>query len=142
MKLEDTPLPINRVAARVVKKAKPEELWAPKPRGADHIVESSEFIPVGPLPKGAPKELLNLIGKRRDRMVVVGYAKDQGVRSDSAKWVVRCDCGSYEQRTRIVRWLGTKAPDMCRECRKRQYIKNGGHSICDRDKAERLTTKG
>jgi hypothetical protein len=38
------------------------------------------------------------------------------------KWVVRCDCGKYEHRTKILRWLGTDATDLCRECRRRTRI--------------------
>ena len=114
-------LPIDRVAARVTKAAAANELWAPKPRPYAGFAESAEVLRTAPLPNCAPRKLLALTGKRRGRMVIVGYAADQGGAAGKTKWVVRCDCGRYEHRTRILRWLGTDAPDLCRECRHRTY---------------------
>ena len=119
-KLLQNPLPIDRVAARVTKAAKATDIWAPKPKPKADFAESAEVLRTAPLPKGAPRELLALAGKRRGRMVIVGYAAEQGA-GCSAKWVVRCDCGKYEHRTKILRWLGTDATDLCRECRHRTH---------------------
>jgi hypothetical protein len=58
-------------------------------------------------------------------MTVLGYAATQGGKKQGAKWVVRCDCGNHEFRSHIIRWLGTEAPDMCRECRTRIYRMRG-----------------
>jgi hypothetical protein len=124
-KLLQNPLPIDRVAARVTKAAKAEHLWAPQPKPKSDFAESGEVLRTAPLPLGAPRELLALKGQRRGQMVVVGYAADQGIGSGGAKWVVRCDCGRYEHRTRILRWLGTDATDLCRECRHRTHKLRG-----------------
>ncbi len=127
-KLLQNPLPIDRVAARVASAARPENLWRPTPKAAGHHRANSNFLKTAPLPSGAIKAnpaLSGIVGKRRDRMVVVGYAEDQGSEKQSSKWVVRCDCGNYEHRKRILRWLGTAAEDMCSECHKRNYLLNG-----------------
>ena len=126
-KLLQNPLPINRVAARVVKPAESEDVWLPKPKPHEGFVESDEVLHTAPLPDAAPPELLALPGRRRGRMVIVGYAADQGG-GKSAKWVVRCDCGRYEHRTRVIRWLGTDANDFCRECQRRAFLLQGGRT--------------
>lgn len=136
-KLLQNPLPIDRVAARVVKPAKPEEVWMPKPRPLENHAESGEVLPIGPLPKTAPRDILRVVGQRRGRMVVIGYAAQQGSQNKNGRWVVRCDCGRYEHRTSILRWLGTKDNDWCRECQHRHYrIKK---FVPDKPKAERAT---
>ena len=125
VKLLQKPLPVDRVAARVVRKAKPESLWRPMPKAAEHLVAPGTVLAVAPLAWAAinSNPALNSVpGSRRGRMVILGYAADQGAeRKASARWVARCDCGNHEYRTRIFRWLGTEAPDMCRECRTRIY---------------------
>ena len=124
-RLQQNPLPIDRVARRVTKKARLEDTWRPATKPAPHHIFSSNVLEVAPLPPAAPKELLGLIGRRRGRLTVLGYAKLQGSKGQQAKWVVRCDCGNYEQRTRILRWLGTDVDDMCSECRNREHLKGG-----------------
>ena len=127
-KLLQNPLPIDRAAARVTRAAKPEHLWRPMPKEAPHLTPVGAVLATAPIPRAAANsrpELQELAGKRRDRMVIVGYAADQGSQNQSARWVVRCDCGNYEHRTRVLRWLGTAAPDMCRECRNRAYKLRG-----------------
>ena len=135
-KLLQNPLPIDGVAARVTKAAKATDLWAPKPKHQNHFVEAAEVLRTAPLPAGAARDVLSLPGKRRGRMVIVGYAAEQGA-GLSTKWVVRCDCGNYEHRTKILRWLGTDATDLCRECQHRAYKLFGFCS--SRDKAKRVT---
>ncbi len=124
-KMQQNPLPIDRVAARVVRAARPEHLWRPMPKDATSRAFSTIQLEVAPLPREAPKNLYDLIGKRRDRFVIVGYAKEQGAPKQQARWVVRCDCGNYEHRKRILRWLGTDAQDMCAECRNRTFKLRG-----------------
>ena len=97
-------------------------------------------LATAPLPKTAlacNPQLSGLTGRRRDRMTLVGYAAEQGSKKQNAKWVARCDCGNYEYRTRVIRWLGTEAPDMCRECRTRAYKLRG--EWAPRSPAERAT---
>lgn len=131
------PLPIDGNAARVIKPARPEHVWQPQPRPVSTAVESPNFLPTAPLPPSAPRWLLQLIGQRRGALVVVGYSARQGSKSKGSKWVVRCDCGRYEHRTSIVRWLGTKAPDWCRECVHRRHRLTQGQAP-SLPKAERV----
>lgn len=136
------PVPIDRVARRVTKKSAPENLWQPPVRIMDHNRFSREIIRTGPLPKAAPKELHGLIGKRRGSMVIIGYAEEQPKgRCSRAQWVVRCDCGNYEGRSRILRWLGTVAPDFCLECCRRAYLKSGNGEYSPRAAASRNALK-
>lgn len=128
-KLLQNPLPIDRVAARVTRKAKAENLWRPLPKNMPHIPAPGSVLRTAPLPTGAPKELESLIGRRRGRMVILGYAAVQGASGQGAKWVARCDCGNYEHRTRILRWLGTEAEDFCNECRNRKFLLRSGKLI-------------
>lgn len=121
VKLLQNPLPIDRVAARVVKKAKPENLWRPMPRVWDDNAFSTEVIRTKELHDSAPQELRNLIGRRRDRLTIVGFAEEQPTgKNSSGRWVVRCDCGNYEGRSHILRWLGTPGTDHCIECEVRR----------------------
>lgn len=135
-KLKETPLPIDRTAYRVVKKARPEDVWRPSNKPCDHIAHSNNVLPTKRPPSNAPE----CVGRRRGRMVVVGYSKDQPPpkNNSNARWVVRCDCGNYEHRVRIMRWLGTHADDMCRECRNRLY-KTRGYEVTG-EKAKRDTS--
>lgn len=131
---------INATAARVIKASSSQDRWAPKPQPLQHFAESSNVLPVAPIPRSAPPELHQVIGRRRDRLTVMGYAADQGDAKDGpAKWVVRCDCGNYEHRTRILRWLGTAAADCCRECWHRQHKLRGGKHAAPLPKATRST---
>lgn len=135
-KLMTSPLPIDRVSQRVVKKAKPEEIWQPLPCLPAEHVQPGQVLRTVPIPKGTPKAMLDIIGTRRGRLRLIGYAADQGGGSHGARWVVRCDCGNYEHRVRILRWAGTKADDMCRECAKRFYVFKGYQPALP--KAERI----
>lgn len=141
VKMLQNPLPIDRVAARVVKKAKPEDLWRPMPKAADHLVPPGSVLATAPLSMAAIKSnpaLVSVPGSRRGRMLILGYAAEQSaLRNTGARWVARCDCGNQEYRSRILRWLGTDAPDMCRECRNRIYKMRG--EFFQREPAMRAT---
>lgn len=119
---------VNATAARVIKPASALDKWAPKLKPMENYAGSSNVLPVAPIPRGMPPEMRAVVGKRRDRLTVMGYAAQQGTGANGAKWVVRCDCGNYEHRTRILRWLGTRCGDMCRECQRKEYIKAGGYT--------------
>lgn len=123
--LLDTPLPVDRVARRVTRKAKPEDVWMPSVVVPETKKFSREVLAVTEAPRNPVAQRIahEVIGKRRDRLVVIGYAKDQGSQKQSAKWVCRCDCGNFEHRTRILRWLGTADTNMCQECQKRSFLK-------------------
>lgn len=124
-KLLQNPLPINRDAYRVVKKAEPEDSWQPIPKLPQHQAPPGSVIKTIPIPRevlcGSPW-LADLIGKRRGRMVLLGLAEANGIRG---RWVVRCDCGNHEYRSKPQRWLLTEADDMCNECRHRRYLIQG-----------------
>jgi hypothetical protein len=120
-KLLQNPLPIDRVAARVVRKAKTENIWRPVPKIPENELFSHEFLPTKKLPEAVPKELCRVIGMRRGRFTVIGYSAIQSSgKGASGRWVCRCDCGNYEARSHILRWLGTSGDDHCRECEKRR----------------------
>jgi hypothetical protein len=123
-KLMINPLPIDSAAARVTRPAKAENLWRPMPRAVSTYPDADAVLRTAKLPNKHFR-LHAAIGKRRDRMAVLGYAADQGSEKQGARFVVRCDCGAFEYRRSIFKWLGTKAPDMCRECRVRKYIVHG-----------------
>lgn len=128
--------PIDKQAARVIQKARPADVWMPKPKNADHMARSENVLRIGPIPKNC-NGMENVVGKRRGTLTVVGYADPQPNRASGAAWVVRCDCGNYEHRSRILRWIGTQAHDMCSECRVRHYKSKGDWS--PREKAHRST---
>jgi hypothetical protein len=133
-KLLQNPMPIDRVAYRVIRAAKPENLWRPMPKDSPGAPPVGAVLATAPTPWLAVKnnpEMGSLIGKRRDRMTVLGYAAEQGAKGQGARWVVRCDCGNQEYRGRVFRWLGTAAPDMCRECQNRAYKLRGEWSPRD-----------
>ncbi len=122
-KLKTHCVPVDKTASAVIKPADPEHLWQPKPKSHDGAIESSEVLPVVPVPKSA-KWMQNVIGKRRGKLTVIGYSAEQNPKKN-ARWVCRCDCGNYVTRTSILRWLGTQANDECRECHKRRHLKQG-----------------
>jgi hypothetical protein len=140
-RLLETPIPIDRVAARVFQGAHVDNKWAPQHTRVKTRPFSNNIIPMSPIPNGMQKEIIEAIknNPRRSRMVVVGYAKKQGAKDKPAKWVVRCDCGNYETRNRILRWLGTDAFDACTECRDRMFRTREGKDIFDREPAARKT---
>lgn len=124
-KLQQNPVPIDRVAARVVRKAGHGCTWDPEPKPSPCRTESGEILRTAALPVSAPKDLLRLIGARRGRMQIMGYALEQSAnKPHGARWVVRCDCGRYEHRTRIMRWLQGVTEDMCRLCLHRNDLKS------------------
>lgn len=123
-KLALGPAAVNSTAHRVVKPAAPQNVWSPKPGPMPHHRISDVPLATAPIPRAAPAPMRELVGKRRGRMTIYGYAADQGG-GVSAKWVARCDCGNYEHRTRILRWLHTQADDMCAECLVRRKLTHG-----------------
>lgn len=119
-KMLRSPLPIDRVAARVVFGR--GELWQARMRPAEHTKFSAMPLPIRDFDKAVPPQIRALVGRRRDRMTLLGLAFE---RNKKGAWVARCDCGNYEHRSRIQRWLAIDAPDACRECRCRHYAIKG-----------------
>lgn len=123
-RLMQGPLPMNRLALRVVRPAAKEDTWQPMPKQQVTKQFSRNFIATKELTINAPP----IIGLRRGRMTVIGLAEEQPESGLRTRWVVRCDCGNYETRKRILRWLGTEATDMCDECKVRTHRISGGRS--------------
>ena len=119
--------PIDRVAYRVVKKAKPEDKWDPKIAIGDYHKISGNVLPTVAIPGPALAVASRVIGSRVGRMVCIGYSdvNEQKSQKASAKWVVRCDCGNYEHRTRIIRRLASGFDDQCQGRSKRMYLTKG-----------------
>jgi len=140
-KLLQNPLPVDRMAQRVVKAARKEDLWDVPVHPDAFKKFSREMLPVAPIPPVSWRnpQFRDPTGLRRGRLVVLGYAAEQGGKKKGARWVVRCDCGNYEHRNMIFRWAGTQAPDMCIECRTRSYKKNGNKSPWSPEPAVRAT---
>lgn len=138
-KLALGPAAVDGTAKRVIKPASPQGVWQPELKQHSKHKLSSTALPTAPIPRAAPKALHDLIGKRRGRLIIMGYAAQQGAKEQQAKWVVRCDCGNFEHRTRILRWLNTQADDMCTECQRRRYVTRGPHPA--QPKAERADGK-
>lgn len=60
----------------------------------------------------------DLTGRRQGRMVVVGMYRDR-----KGRWVVRCDCGSFEIRTAKAICNAGNNSDKCVKCRKTDQAK-------------------
>lgn len=122
--------PVDRVAYRVIKKAKPEDKWEPTYKIDRNKAFSRERLELVPLPhEMAVRQVAKQVtGQRRGRMTVLGYAGKTEAKHCKARWVVRCDCGNYEHRTQILRWIGTDADDACVECRARLWSKGARHN--------------
>ena len=87
--------PIDRVAARVVRKASREDLWEPK-RFVNELT-----VDVQPLLLGARDRMAFLAAKTNDKtdysgltmgaLKIIGLGRNGNV----LRWVARCDCGMY-----------------------------------------------
>ena len=126
-KLLQNPLPIDRVAYRVTKRAKEEDQWRPMPGFDGRHVRPGSVLRVAAPPEGIDPESVACIGKRRGRLTVLGYAAEQpaGCARAPSMWVVRCDCGNHEHRRKVQRWLRVQADDRCAECAKRSFLLRG-----------------
>jgi hypothetical protein len=115
-----TSAPVNQTAARVLSKG---THWEPGlPVGGARIWQDTP-LPVLPRPTRGNPDLLK-DGFRVCRLTVIGY----GGSSDSrgARWVVRCDCGSYGyQRSKFLRSENARTFGMCPRCQYVQDLKTG-----------------
>ena len=119
-KLLQNPLPIDRVAARVLRGK--GEHWEPtgnpmKRGPGDNLI--------GPTPgKAMPATATDYTGERRGRLVAFRYL-------DGKRWVMRCDCGAFEHRD-IKKWIDRVLLDECHRCNDARYAKTGHWYSCKR----------
>lgn len=64
---------------------------------------------------------IDLTGMRVGRFTVIGVSAES-----TKKWVVRCRCGIYTERTQKAILNKNNQNDMCELCRDHEYIKSGG----------------
>ena len=87
MKMLQNPLPIDRVAARVVRgKA---EHWQPQ------RFRNEDYFDVQPTLRPFDGLTRDYSGFRMGALRVLGLATPGVVSKKARKWVARCDCGSY-----------------------------------------------
>jgi hypothetical protein len=58
----------------------------------------------------------DLTGTRCGRLRVVGYLRPNPNPSKGAVWLVRCDCGNFEQRSKAAIQRKHVGPDRCEPC--------------------------
>ena len=95
-------LPVDGTAARVITRGESFE----------YRVQSWSQDSALPLPVREPPNtpsFVDLTGLRIGRLVVIGFSADR-----NARWVCRCDCGTYTLRKTPALRAGTAAP--CDQC--------------------------
>lgn len=102
--------PIDSTAARVTGKGTPD---------IDYSATDGQYHSHTPLPLGKPDrsqpQFVDYTGRRRGRLVVVGYVGGKGGNSGGARWLVQCECSMYEvRRSNALR--NANMDDMCRRC--------------------------
>jgi len=112
-------VPINATAARVVGKG-----IHYKPKKKTYTAISYDAPPATyKVHSGLSRDLT---GMRRGKTVVVGYlgrnSKNYGKRVEQL-WLVRCDCGKYEQRNGYRYYKHRDKPDQCSECDNLLHLK-------------------
>lgn len=107
-----TPLPIDRLAARVMMRG---EHWDIR-RGQEHA-HAETPLPTCP---ARPNEL-DMTGFRADDLTVVGKSPQKS-KTDKALWVVRCNCGRYEHRTRKA-LMNKHGDHRCHYCQRVRYLR-------------------
>ena len=124
-----TSAPTNKSAALVTGKG---IHWDPKKKlYAPWDVSSDTPLPIFPLPKSP--ECNGIVGSRFGRFVVKGYG---GKSAQGARWVVRCDCGTYEHRK--IKGLRYGIEPMCVQCDYQNQLKMGKLWVDAAGKAHRL----
>jgi hypothetical protein len=98
--------------------------WAPDLRSQKGYVRSEIAPP--PMRKVTPGQL-DLSGQRFGRLVVLGLGAAKNTKAKypaAAGWVVRCDCGAFEQRTaKALRKPGDPDRHMCLHCGRLKDLK-------------------
>lgn len=97
--------------------------WDPQRKhGTDeHWKAPPILIPREQYPSSNPT-FTDLTNRRFGRFTVVGLLEN-ATRKKKARWLVRCDCGDYEQRGAKAICNPRNIIDLCIECRHLKYIK-------------------
>lgn len=76
-----------------------------------------------------PDSEYDYTGLRRGAVTAV-FWKRKTINGKSSVWVVQCDCGYYEYRIRLNRWLSKADPetDMCEVCEREKEMERGPSS--------------
>lgn len=134
--LLETPLPVDRVAARVVFSRRPADETNFRPRGARAPSRRECFkfatFETPPRPTGKrPKHYVDLSGRRVGRLTFMYfYGREKfGEAKNQPYWVVRCDCGFFELRTPgACRPFASDLSGVewsCEPCRRKQRLFSG-----------------
>ena len=109
-----TSLPVNRAAARVtgrgvhydpIKKVTQTQYYAPPPTFR------------------TPSHVRDLTGVSFGRHRVIGFLETSGGRAAGPKWLVRCACGTYEERRSKSIRNPQNTSDCCQQCRHLLHLK-------------------
>ncbi len=119
-------VPVNATAARVIGSSGAEIPFVAEASRGDtrHFLVPPPIVPTEELRTRQARETAQkLIGQRFGRFTVLGYAADQPENNKrKARWVVRCDCGSYEYRTaKAISNPANNVVDRCLVCRDDAY---------------------
>lgn len=108
-----TSAPLNKTSAVVTGKSGIH--WTPKKTFLQPRYDSPQ--PLSPVPVGMP----DLAGNQFCRFKVAGYLGRDG------KWLVRCACSAYEERTAKAIRNPKNIVDCCQECQHLLQIKRNQH---------------
>lgn len=108
-----TSAPLNKTAAVVAGKSGIH--WTPKKKILQPRYDSPQ--PTFPVPKDMP----DVNGRSFGRFKVIGYLGRDG------KWLVRCGCSIYEERTTKSVINPKNTVDCCQECQHLLQIKRNQH---------------
>lgn len=124
-RLKLSPLPVDRVAARVAF-GKGEHFTPEFPE--HHAFRTMKLPPKRPQ---MPSDATDYAGLRHGHMTALFWFSPASKRRSGTIWVARCDCGNYELR-RPGTWGNrpspTDDPDRCEECRRTDVSLRGGSS--------------
>lgn len=114
-----TARPVNRQAAMTLSARGIH--WKPKLKEVEHFAQH-DAPPRCMDPRSLSLESQAVIGTSFGRFTVIGaLAKENS--AGKRLFVVRCQCGGYEERTRKAATNPANSDDSCRECRQLAYIK-------------------
>lgn len=107
-------VPANRAAAMAVSPQKTDELQIPEHYQRPSWDAQPELRQI---PKNKPG-FVDLSNRQFSRLRVVGLSTLKRNNKGGVKWVVRCQCGTYETRTQraILRWSEEMTFDACGRC--------------------------
>jgi hypothetical protein len=117
-----TAAPVDRVAARVMGGG---AAWTPAAKRADcvrHWTEQPTDLIV-PMPQPGHKgTFVDMTGRTFGRFRVVAYLGKPN-RKNKARWLVKCSCGDFEERSANAIISRAEGDDMCVNCRYLEAVK-------------------